>query len=45
MFKVIYSYYGKYSHERSFESYTTARKFFFHVKKRAGVTRAELTSV
>jgi hypothetical protein len=42
MFKVTYSYYGKYTHERQFNSYAAARKFFWVVQRRAGVTKAEL---
>jgi len=42
MFKVTYSYYGKYNKERQFDDYAQARGFWNSVRRRRGVTRAEL---
>jgi hypothetical protein len=41
MFTVTYSYYGKYQHSKSFATETSARKFFWYVQKRPGVTKVE----
>jgi hypothetical protein len=45
MFKVIYSYYGKYQHEKVFASQESAKKFFWYIQKRNGVTRVEMNPV
>jgi hypothetical protein len=42
MFKVTYSYYGKYHHEKVFETYKQAKGFFYAMSKKNGVTKAEL---
>ena len=42
MYKVAYSYYGKYAHEKSFETYAAAKGFFCAMSRKNGVTKAEL---
>lgn len=42
MYRVKYSYYGKYQKEVVFEVYAEAKKFFFSTMRRNGVTKAEL---
>ena len=41
MFTVTYSYYGTYQHEKSFASETAAKKFFWFIQKKTGVTKVE----
>jgi hypothetical protein len=45
MFKVVYSYYGKYQHERVFNTEKSAIKFFWYVQKRSGVTQTKMTEI
>lgn len=42
MTKVTYSYYGKYHHEKVFETYAQAKGFFYSIMKKPGVTKAQL---
>lgn len=42
MFTVTYYYYGKYQHQKSFANYESAKKFFWYIQKRSGVTKTEL---
>jgi hypothetical protein len=41
MFTVTYSYYGTYQHEKQFTSESAAKKFFWYIQKRRGVTKTE----
>lgn len=41
MFTVTYTYYGKYQHVKQFAQETSARKFFWYIQKRSGVTKTE----
>lgn len=45
MFKVTYSYFGKYHHEKTFETHKQAKGFFFGISKNKKVTKAELKKV
>jgi hypothetical protein len=45
MYTVTYSYYNKYNHEKQFASYDAARKFWYYIQKKQGVTRTLLESV
>jgi hypothetical protein len=45
MYKVTYSYYGKYNHEKSFDCYKQAKSFFYYMMKKSGVTKSELKIV
>ena len=42
MFTVTYTYYGSYQHQRQFSDEQAARRFFWYIQKRSGVTRTEL---
>lgn len=42
MYKVIYSYYGKFAKEKSFDNYVDAKYYFNRVRRINGVTKAEL---
>lgn len=42
MYTVSYSYYGKYSHEKSFDTYAAAKGFFNVIGRKNGVKRVEL---
>lgn len=42
MYKVTYSYYGKYANEKSFDTYAAAKGFFYAMSRKNGVTKAEL---
>jgi hypothetical protein len=42
MYKVTYSYYGKYHNEKTFETYQQAKGFFYAMMKKSGVTKSEL---
>lgn len=44
MFKVTYSYYGKYQHEKTFSTEQAAKKFFWYVQRRTGVTRVQFSA-
>jgi hypothetical protein len=41
MFIVTYCYYGRYQHEKQFDSEPAAKRFFWAIQKRSGVTRTE----
>lgn len=41
MWTVTYTYYGKYQHQKQFPTETAAKKFFWYVQKRSGVTKTE----
>jgi hypothetical protein len=41
MFTVTYCYYGRYQHEKQFKSEAAAKRFFWAIQKRSGVTRTE----
>lgn len=41
MFTVTYTYYGKYQHKKQFPTEGAAKKFFWTIQKRAGVTKTE----
>ena len=45
MFKVAYTYYGKYSHEKVFNTYEDARKFFWVISKKHGVTKTQISPI
>ena len=45
MFEITYTYYGTYQHQRKFSSESAARKFFWVVHKRAGVTKTEFRAI
>jgi hypothetical protein len=45
MFKVTYSYYRKYTHEKTFKTYEDARKFFWIISKKIGVTKTEICPI
>ena len=45
MYKVTYSYYGRYHHEKTFDTYKAAKSFFYAMFKRKGVTKSELVSL
>ena len=42
MYKVTYSYYGKYHNEKAFDTYEAAKKFFYAMMKNSKVTKSEL---
>ena len=42
MWTVTYTYYQKYQHEKQFANETSARKFFWFIQKKQGVTRTEM---
>ena len=42
MFKVTYSFYGKYHNEKMFDTYEAAKKFFYVMMKNSKVTKTEL---
>lgn len=42
MTTVKYTFYGRYENTKTFEVYEMARKFFWVISKRRGVTKAEL---
>jgi hypothetical protein len=42
MHTVSYTYYNKYTHEKSFFSYEDAKKFFWYIQRKAGVTSVKL---
>jgi hypothetical protein len=42
MFTVTYSYYNKYAHQKQFPSYEAAKKFFWFIQRKHGVTKVEL---
>lgn len=44
MFTVSYTYYNKYSHSKQFATYASAKKFFWFIQRKSGVTKTELRS-
>lgn len=43
MYRVTYSFYGKYFHEKTFDTHAAAKSFFYgYCLKKRGVTKAEL---
>jgi len=42
MYKVTYSFYGKYHNEKMFDTYEEAKKFFYAMTKNSKVTKSEL---
>jgi hypothetical protein len=44
MFTVTYSYYGRYQHQKQFSTEGAAKKFFWVVQRRPGVTKVEYTA-
>ena len=42
MYKVEYKIYGKFVHEKTFDTYEAAKKFFYAIMKSSKVTAAEL---
>ena len=42
MYKVTYSFYGKYQNEKLFDKYEAAKKFFYFIMKNPKVTKTEL---
>lgn len=44
MFTVTYSYYNRYQHQKQFSSESSAKKFFWYIQKRAGVTKVEYSA-
>lgn len=41
MWTVTYTYYGTYQHSKTFATEANAKKFFWYIQKRTGVTRTE----
>jgi hypothetical protein len=44
MYKVTYSYYGKNPDEKSFNTYSAAKAFFYAMLRNNSVTNAELVT-
>jgi hypothetical protein len=42
MTTVTYTFYGKYRHQKTFETYQAAKKFFWVIQKARGVTSVNL---
>jgi hypothetical protein len=43
MYRVTYSFYGKYFKEKTFETHEAAKRFFYgYCVKKKGITKAEL---
>ena len=42
MFTVTYSYYIKYAHQQQFPTYEAAKKFFWFIQRKHGVTKVEI---
>ena len=45
MYTVTYIFCGKYSHEKTFETYKQAKGFFYAMMRKNGVTKAELRAI
>ena len=45
MYKVTYKIFGKYVNEKTFDTYETAKKFFYAINKNPAVKRVNLEKV